>query len=85
MGRFYLGYYFTWTAPHDEPANRQYALDVFRDLKPLSKGSYINEMNQEDRPQDVPSCYSTGAWARLEQLRSTWDPRGVFHHFYGQA
>ena len=77
--------YFEWDEEADEAPSRAFSRELFKKLKPIAKGSYINEMDQEGRPEDVPDCYSPEAWARLAQLRKQWDPNGVFHDFYGQA
>ena len=84
-GRYYFAYYLEWENDGEEAANRAYALRVFKDLKSVAKGSYINEMNQEGRPEDIHTCYTPEAWAKLDGLRSKWDPGRVFHDFYGQA
>lgn len=85
IGRFYLAYYLEWDEPTQEAASRAYCLKVFKELKAVAKGSYINEMDQEGRPEDIRECYSPKAWARLAKLRGQWDPAGVFHGFYGQS
>ena len=85
IGRFYLAYYLEWDEPAQETASRAYCLKVFKELKAVAKGSYINEMDQEGRPEDIRECYSPRAWARLAKLRMQWDPLGLFHGFYGQS
>jgi FAD/FMN-containing dehydrogenase len=84
-GRYYLAYYLEWEHDDEEAANRAYALRVFKDLKPVANGSYINEMNQEGRPEDIHTCYTPEAWQKLADLRTRWDPGQVFHGFYGQS
>lgn len=84
-GRFYLALYHRWHDAIDRDTNRSYASLLSRSIKPYSTGSYINEMDQEGRPEDVRLCYSASAWAKLGRLRSKWDPGGVFQNFYGQA
>lgn len=84
-GRYYCSYYMEWDDPADEIKTREYSRTVFADLKKISNGSYINEMDQEGRPQDISTCYTPEAWAKLKQLRAKWDPTGVFHGFYGQT
>jgi hypothetical protein len=85
MGRYYLAYYLEWENDDEEAANRAYALRVFKDLKSVAKGSYINEMNQEGRPEDIATCYTPEAWKRLAELRVKWDPGQLFQGFYGQT
>ena len=85
FGRYYIAYYMEWDDPSEEQVSRQFCLDVFKRLKTVGSGSYINEMDQEGRPEDIHECYSPEAWARLAELRQQWDPDGVFHGFYGQT
>jgi len=85
IGRFYLAYYLEWDEPNQERPSRTYCRTLFKELKAVAKGSYINEMDQEGRPEDIHDCYSPEAWARLAKLRKKWDPAGVFHGFYGQS
>lgn len=84
-GKYYIAYYFEWDDPADEAPSRAFSRDLFKKLKSIGRGSYINEMDQEGRPEDIPDCYSPEAWQRLAQLRQKWDPKGVFHGFYGQS
>ena len=85
IGRFYLAYYLEWDEPNQERPSRTYCRTLFKELKAVAKGSYINEMDQEGRPEDIHDCYSPEAWERLAKLRKKWDPAGVFHGFYGQS
>jgi len=85
IGRFYLAYYLEWDEPVQEAPSRAFCRTLFKELKTVSTGSYINEMDQEGRPEDIRECYSPEAWARLEMLRKAWDPARRFHGFYGQS
>ena len=85
IGRYYLAYYLEWDEPAQEAPSRAYCLKVFKELKAVAKGSYINEMDQEGRPEDIRECYSPRAWARLATLRTQWDPLHLFHGFYGRS
>ena len=85
IGSFYLAYYLEWDEPNQERPSRTYCRTLFKELKAVAKGSYINEMDQECRPEDIHDCYSPEAWERLAKLRKKWDPAGVFHGFYGQS
>lgn len=82
---YYIAYYLEWDDPADEAPSRKFCRELFKKLKAIGKGSYINEMDQEGRPEDIADCYSPEAWKRLAQLRRRWDPNGVFHGFYGQS
>ena len=85
FGRYYVAYYMEWDEPGEEQASREFCHRVFQEMKQVSSGSYINEMDQEGRPEDISTCYSPQAWTRLGELRRKWDPDGVFHDFYGQS
>ncbi len=83
LGRYYFAYYMEWEDPADEQRSREFCLRTFNKLKTVAEGSYINEMDQEGRPEDIHLCYTPEAWKRLNALRAKWDPNGVFHGFYG--
>lgn len=84
IGEFYLAYYMVWDDPADDLAVSKYHVDFFKRAQKFSNGSYINEFNQEGRPEDVPLCFSPKGWKRLKLLRKRWDPAAIFHDFYGQ-
>lgn len=85
IGKFYLAYYMVWENAEDDVAVKKYHVDFFKKAQALSNGSYINEFNQEGRPEDIPLCYTPKNWARLKDLRKKWDAGGVYHDFYGQV
>jgi FAD/FMN-containing dehydrogenase len=85
MGEFYAAYYLLWDSPTQDKIMLDYLVSLYSDIVPLGVGSNINEMNQEGRPQDIRTCYTSEAWMRLANLRVKWDPAGVFHDFYGMT
>lgn len=82
---FYLAYYMVWDDPADDLAVKAYHIDFFKKAQKFAVGSYINEFNQEGRPEDISLCFSNRNWNRIAELRKKWDPTGVFHDFYGQS
>lgn len=84
-GEFYFSYYMVWDRAEQDQAQNAYHLAFFKEARALASGSYINEFNQEGRPQDIPDCYTPAAWRRLAELRARWDPTGVFHDFFGRS
>lgn len=84
IGKFYLAYYMVWDDAADDLAVAKYHVDYFKKAKKYSNGSYLNEFNQEGRPEDLPLCFTSDAWDKLKGLRRKWDPNSVFHNFYGQ-
>lgn len=85
IGDFYAAFYSLWDEPGEDERNLHYLVDLYREIAPLGTGSNINEMNQEGRPEAIPDCYSPGAWRRLAELRTQWDPDGLFHDFYARS
>lgn len=85
VGDFYSSFYSLWDDPSEDRRVLDYMVDLYKDMKPFGVGSNINEMNQEGRPEDIPSCFSPEAWQRLRSLRRQWDPQGVFHDFFGAS
>lgn len=83
MGDFYASYYVIWDNPTEDPVMLGYLRNLYREIVPLGKGSNINEMDQEGRPDEINTCYSAEAWKQLKALRLKWDPDGVFQNFYG--
>lgn len=46
-------------------------------VRPCATGSaYLNTV---ERPLDTFTAFTAEAWARLQRLRVTYDPRGVLH------
>lgn len=54
-----------------------------RIVRKYAKGHYINEAEYQRFPDRIPGCFSESGWRRLHELRSQYDPQGVFHNFLG--
>lgn len=53
---------------------------VMAALHPWANGkTYLNFV---ERPFDTSTAFTLEAWARLQRLRATYDPRGVLHTFH---
>lgn len=80
----YVGCYAIWDREQDDDTNYQWLSDTLPSMDPFAVGHYPNEV--EPRHKDrYRKCYSDENWNRLEQLRSKYDPNGVFHHYLTQA
>ncbi len=82
-GKFYLSCYSQWDDPAMDDANKDWLINMYRELQPLGTGSYINEFNQEGRIDQIHECYHPDDWAKLADIRAKYDPDRVFHTFYG--
>lgn len=77
-GKFFVSTYAQWDDERDDEPNRNWLATLYDRLQPLSTGSYINEIDLEERPGSVSRCYAAANWNRLRQLRERHDPHGVF-------
>lgn len=82
-GNFYVSCYAQWDDPATDKANKDFMVAMYEELQPLGTGSYINELNQEGRIHRIRECYTPDGWRKLGELRRKYDPRLVFHTFYG--
>ena len=54
-------------------------------MDPFAVGHYVNEVEGRGHPERYPQCFSAANWQRLQQLRSQYDPAGVFHSYLGHS
>jgi FAD/FMN-containing dehydrogenase len=78
-GKTYISPFAGWTDPADEERYKSWPAEQVRRVDHLSKGIQLADENLIDRP-DARYMTDENA-ARLEQLRSKWDPDGRFHSF----
>jgi FAD/FMN-containing dehydrogenase len=81
----YLGCYAIWDEAKNDDLNLNWLGEAIPLMDPYAKGHYVNEVEPSLNPDRMRQCYSNNAWMRLEQLRTKYDPAGVFHHFLGQG
>ena len=79
----YIGAYAVWDDAEHDQENITWLRALMASLQPFSEGSYINEIDVEGAPHKLRECFSTQAWERLQHVRRTYDPDGVFHDFFG--
>ena len=78
QGNIYLACYSVWdNAADDEPMER-WVVDQMKRIEHLAVGSKLNDENMARRPARY---FSNAAAARLEQLRSRYDPQRLFASF----
>ena len=81
IGTTYVGCYAIWDHEEDDDANYDWLGGCMPLMEKWGKGHYPNEVEPRFNPDRLKNCYSPEAWARLEELRGKYDPKGVFHHF----
>ena len=80
--RYYGGPWTMWSEAGDDVANTQWHDLCLTHLKPFAAGHYIAESDTVTFPRHVRESYTPSAWARLEALRQTCDPDGLFYGYY---
>ncbi len=81
----YVGCYAIWDHEKDDDANFEWLSKCAPIMDPYMKGRYANEVEPRFDPSRLRQCFSEEAWARLEQLRTKYDPKGLFHHYLNEA
>ncbi len=81
-GRFFLSTYAQWDSASDDEINRRWLAGLYDDLTDAASGCYINEFDLEGRSAQAHRCFSPAHWTGLRQLRSRFDPDGVFHDVF---
>lgn len=77
--RFTLGTGAMTPTPEEAAAARTYMQTAFAGLKPyLHAGNVLNWLPSESTDDDVRTAFSDDAYARLRQIKRTYDPDNVF-------
>lgn len=80
--RYYGGPWTMWSDPADDEANTEWHGQCLKRLRLFVAGHYVSESDTVAYPQHVLEAYAESAWARLEALRQTCDPDGVFFGYF---
>src|SRR4051794_27128612 len=77
---FNLHFLGMWDDPADTQRNIDYIRNLAGALKPWSTGAaYLNFLGDEGISR-IEASFGPAKFARLQQLKSTWDPTNVFRH-----
>jgi len=77
---FNIHYLSMWADPADTDRNIEHTRRLAGAMKPWSTGAvYLNFLGDEG-PDRVASGFGAEKFARLQQLKATWDPDNLFHH-----
>jgi FAD/FMN-containing dehydrogenase len=72
------GIYALWDDPADDDANRTWVRRIDDALAPFRAGRYVGEADLTIAPERRAECFTPEALARLDALRTRYDPQGVF-------
>jgi FAD/FMN-containing dehydrogenase len=68
----------SWEDARDDAANIEWARAAWRDLRGFSTGgTYVNFLTEEEGQDRIRAAYRTN-YARLAEIKATWDPANVF-------
>lgn len=81
----FVGCYAIWDAAADDPVFFDWLARSLPMMDPFAVGHYVNEVEGRGHPERFRQCFSAANWARLQELRATHDPQGVFHHYLGHS
>ena len=77
----YIAVYGVWQDGVDDDANVAWATERMREMEPLATGIQLADENLGRRP----ARFMTDAhMARLDEIRATYDPDGLFHPWMGR-
>jgi FAD/FMN-containing dehydrogenase len=77
----YIALYGVWRDPAEDEANVAWATDRMREMEHLASGIQLADENLGKRPARFASDENL---ARLDEVRSVYDPDGLFHPWMGR-
>jgi FAD/FMN-containing dehydrogenase len=77
----YIALYGVWQDPAEDEANVAWATERMREMEHLASGIQLADENLGERPARF---VSEGNLARLDRVRATYDPDGLFHPWMGR-
>jgi FAD/FMN-containing dehydrogenase len=77
----YIALYAVWEDPSEDDANTAWATDRMREMEGLASGIQLADENLGRRPARFASDENM---ARLDEVRSAYDPDGLFHPWMGR-
>lgn len=82
-GRTYGGIWTCWEKPEEDQANYKWHNECTDILNKFTSQHYIGETDIVQSPIRIQESYDLEKWKKLEQIKSKYDPEGVFFGFEG--
>jgi FAD/FMN-containing dehydrogenase len=74
--------YAIWPRPEDDGVNGLWHRETIAALDAFAVGHYAGESDIVAKPACAERSFAHANWQRLQALRRTYDPEGLFHgHF----
>ncbi|MCI0606387.1 FAD-binding oxidoreductase [bacterium] len=81
-GRTLFLCYAIWEQQENDAVNAAWHRTTIAELEPFAVGHYVGESDIVAKPTRVERSFAPANWQRLQALRLTFDPDGLFHgHF----
>ncbi|MEO8325126.1 MAG: hypothetical protein ABI618_04700, partial [Nitrospirota bacterium] len=74
--------YAIWEQPEDDGVNIAWHREIVAALDPFAVGHYVGESDIIEGPGRAERSFAPANWQRLQSLRHTYDPDGLFHEPY---
>lgn len=75
--------YAIWERPEDDAANAAWHRETIAALDRFAVGHYVGESDIVAERARTERSFAPANWKRLESLRRTYDPEGLFHGHFG--
>jgi FAD/FMN-containing dehydrogenase len=71
--------YAIWERPENDDVNADWQRATLASLDPFAVGHYVGESDIVADPRRAERSFAPANWQRLQALRRTYDPDGLFH------
>ncbi|GJL60982.1 MAG: oxidoreductase [Nitrospirales bacterium] len=71
--------YAIWEQPEDDDVNADWHRKTIAELNRFAVGHYVGESDIVQDPRRAERSFAPANWQRLQALRRTYDPDGLFH------
>ncbi|MBS1895138.1 MAG: FAD-binding oxidoreductase [Actinobacteria bacterium] len=78
-------HYAIWQDPAADAPNREWIGAMSGLLEPIATGHFISEADLIAHPGRLERSFLPDHWARVQELRASLDPEGVFHGMPGES
>ncbi len=67
-----------WTDPAEANWHIAWTRELFEAMRPYADGVYVNYLSADEAPDRVINAYGAETYARLSEIKATYDPNNVF-------
>lgn len=67
-----------WSDPAEADQHIGWTRELFEAMRPYAEGVYVNYLSADEEPDRVMNAYGAETYARLAEIKATYDPDNVF-------